>query len=494
MTEMLERGVRGAPALTRARVIDSTLPSSQSTSGARGVSQRSIQTSLIRPLGEPAASHSSEPSSAAFACSALVLGADADELTALAGLLRSLGASAVPAASADEALALLASGDFAFIVVACLPRPDLEELVPRVRLEPRLAHLPILLLAPPPDEPSTLSLPSCDGGRHSALRGVLLAPRSPSEVLESQLALLVDLHRTRVSAFDIEDQLGQARLDLRDAADTNAALAEQARHAIAELDIAQKQLVQAAKLAALGELVAGVAHEINNPLSFSISHLVTLRRGVSLSLERLGELDPDTVADSARLEERLSGVALGLDRIKGLVVKLQTFSRLDDGKCRAINVADAIGTVLAILHHRTRDRIEVTTQFGAPEIIHCQSSLINQCVMNLLVNAIDAIEPLESAGSINISALAEGDWYVIRVVDNGLGLAPDIEGRIFEPFFTTKPEGKGTGLGLSIAASVVKKHDGTLELSRAKPGGTQAVVRLPLGRVSANLRSTTKPH
>jgi two-component system NtrC family sensor kinase len=312
--------------------------------------------------------------------------------------------------------------------------------------------------------------------------------------LESQLALLVELHRAQMRALDAEDQLGQARLDLRDAADTNAALAEQARHALAELETAQTQLVQAAKLAALGELVAGVGHEINNPLSFSISHLATLRRGVSRSLERLGELEPEPRAESARLEERLASVALGLDRIKSLVVKLQTFSRLDDGKSQVVNVAEAVATVLTILHHRTRERIHVSTEFGAPETIYCQSSLINHCVMNLLVNAIDAIEPLEVDGSIHVSARAEGESYVLRVVDNGPGIAADIQHRVFEPFFTTKPEGKGTGLGLSIAASVVKRHDGTLELSRADLGGTQAVIRLPLGSVATHLRPAGKAH
>ena len=182
-------------------------------------------------------------------------------------------------------------------------------------------------------------------------------------------------------------------------------------------------------------------------------------------------------------------VVLGLDRIKSLVVKLQTFSRLDDGRNQAVNVAAAIDTVLTILHHRIPEHVQVTTEFGAPEVIQCQSSLINQCVMNLIVNAIDAIEPREAAGCVHISARAEGDSYVIRVVDNGPGIPPDIASRIFDPFFTTKPEGKGTGLGLSIAAGVVEKHDGTLALLPADGGGTAAVARLPLGRVTANVRA-----
>jgi two-component system NtrC family sensor kinase len=431
----------------------------------------------------------------AIPCEALVLGADAESATAIDRVLSGLGASVTPAHTPDQALALLASGAFGFLVLGEAFLADVDDIVRRARLDPRLARLPILVLAPPVEMDWMLTPPSTDRahGRMSSL-GVVLAPRRPAEVLESQLVLLVELHRTRTVARDVEDQLGQAQLDLRDAADTNAALAEQARRALSELGTAQTQLVQAAKLAALGELVAGVAHEINNPLSFSISHLSTLRRGLSRGLERQGELEPATRTESDRIEERLDGVALGLDRIKGLVVKLQTFSRLDDGKSQTVNVSDAISTVLAILHHRMRDSIQVSVEFGAPDSIYCQSSLINQCVMNLLVNAIDAIEPLEAAGSIHISARAEGEFYVLRVVDNGHGIAADIQGRIFEPFFTTKPEGKGTGLGLSIAASVVEKHDGTLELLPAEAGGTQAVIRLPLGRVAANLQPGAKAH
>jgi signal transduction histidine kinase len=444
-------------------------------------------------MGEVAPSLSPDGSPPAIPCQALLLGADPESAAAIDHTLRGLGASVTPAHHLDEALALLASGAFAFLLLGDASPVDVDDIVQRARLDLRLGRLPIVVLTPP-WEGRALVMPSADRdahGRSSSLGVVLFVPRSPAEVLESQLALLVELHRARTAARDVEDQLGQARVDLRDAADTNAALAEQARHAIGELGTAQTQLVQAAKLAALGELVAGVAHEINNPLSFSISHLGTLRRGLSRALEHLGELEPETRAESGRIEERLDGVTLGLDRIKSLVVKLQTFSRLDDGKSKAVNVPDAINTVLSILHHRMHDRIRVSVELGAPETIHCQPNLINQCVMNLLVNAIDAIV---AEGSIHISARAEGEFYVLRVIDDGQGIAPDVQGRIFEPFFTTKAEGKGTGLGLSIAASVVKKHDGTLELSPADAGGTQAVIRIPIARVAANLRPAADAH
>jgi two-component system NtrC family sensor kinase len=210
--------------------------------------------------------------------------------------------------------------------------------------------------------------------------------------------------------------------------------------------------------------------------------------GTDSGHEVLGALAPAALAESKRLEDRLAAVTLGLDRIKSLVVKLQTFSRLEDGKSQAVHVADAVGTVLTILHHRMKSGIVVTTEFGKPDTIQCDPSLINQCVMNLVVNAIDAIDGPDSEGNIQISARAEGDSYVLRVVDSGLGVPAEIHDKIFEPFFTTKPVGKGTGLGLSIASAVVKKHEGTITLTPAAKGGTEAVIRIPLGRVTLSRR------
>jgi two-component system NtrC family sensor kinase len=147
-----------------------------------------------------------------------------------------------------------------------------------------------------------------------------------------------------------------------------------------------------------------------------------------------------------------------------------------------------VGIVLAILAHRIPEGIVVSTQFGRPETIECDPSLINQCVMNLLANAIDAIDSPRGEGSIQFSAGAEGDSYVLRVVDSGHGVPSEIVDKVFEPFFTTKPLGKGTGLGLSIARAVVEKHEGSLSLTPAAHGGTEAVIRIPLGRVTPSRR------
>jgi two-component system NtrC family sensor kinase len=311
--------------------------------------------------------------------------------------------------------------------------------------------------------------------------------RPPALALEPlELEPLLELLESRARARQLELELERARRELLDATAGQASMLEQLRAVQAQLQTSQSQLVQSAKLAGLGELMAGIAHEINNPLSFALSHLSTLRVGMARVVSDLAERAPETRAGSTRLEDRLSALTVGLNRIRGLVEKLQTYTRLDEGESRLVDVADAVGTVLTIVQHRMRDRVRVSTTFGDPRTIQCDPGLIDQCVMNLVTNAIDAIE---GEGSIDISAGREGDCYVIRVVDSGRGVDEGIQQRIFEPFFTTKPRGKGTGLGLSIARSIVSKHDGTLALSNSAEGGTQAQITIPYARVGKALRA-----
>ncbi len=453
--------------------------------GSRKVSQRSVQASLIRAVGESSVDGAPDSTPAGLGQSVLALAKPGDGLFAIEAMLHDVGASLELTHGTDEALSLLASGQFAFLLLASsLSASAACEVLRRVRLEPRRVPSPILLLT---DESSDAAASAAE--RAQLLRdelhrgGLLLGQRSTPEALECQLVMLLELHLARSRALDLEEQLGRSRGAFRELSDRNAELTDQAQRALDELETTQHQLVQAAKLAALGELVAGVAHEINNPLSFAMSHLATLRRGLGHTLEVLGRLAPNTCAESTRIEERLSGVALGLDRIRGLVIKLQTVSRLEDGKSRVVDVAEAIGTVLHILQHRVRDGVTVTTQLTAPPLIVCDPSLFNQCLMNLVVNAIDALDAHELEGSIQVNAGAEGSEYIIRVLDTGPGVPPELHRRVFDAFFTTKPVGKGTGLGLSIASSVVKKHSGTLSLQPRDTGGTEAVIRIPVASV-----------
>jgi two-component system, NtrC family, sensor kinase len=161
------------------------------------------------------------------------------------------------------------------------------------------------------------------------------------------------------------------------------------------------------------------------------------------------------------------------------VLKLRTFSRLDEGERKTVSVRECIESLLTILGHRLRDRIEVRTQYGEPDLVDCYPSLLTQAIMNLVANAIDSIQ---ERGQIVISSAAEGAEYVVSVADTGIGIPVELRERVLDPFFTTKPVGQGTGLGLSITYSIVRKHGGTLELRARPEGGTVATLRFPLER------------
>lgn len=277
-----------------------------------------------------------------------------------------------------------------------------------------------------------------------------------------------------------ERALERARAEA-EAAEARAALAGALERANADLATAnrkltdaQAKLVQAAKMASLGELVAGIAHEINNPLAFILAHQGTVER-------LLGELvaAPETV-DAPRLlkkcGDRVGAMRMGLTRIQDLVLNLRKFSRLDEGERTLVNVPEAIETVLALIQHKLGDRITVRSSFeGRPEI-HCTPALLNQVVMNILGNAADA---MPETGTITIQTTSTHETDEIRIADTGPGIPEPLREKIFEPFFTTKPVGAGTGLGLAIAYSVVQAHSGSLTVESAPGGGACFIIGIP---------------
>jgi two-component system, NtrC family, sensor kinase len=294
----------------------------------------------------------------------------------------------------------------------------------------------------------------------------------------------VDRHELilRVQTFlRLRDQDQRIRTQLKELNERDQVIRQQVQElgrAYRDLQATQAQLVQSAKVASLGDLVAGLAHEINNPLAFAVSHLATARR----SLEKLGrrirtESSQADLLHWERAEDRLREMTVGLERIQELVLKLRIFSRMDQGEQGLVSMRECVDSVLTILGYRLRGRIEVETRLGEPDQIECFPSLISQALMNLIANAIDAIE---GHGRLTISAGVDGDSYSIAVTDTGPGIPEELRERVLEPFFTTKPVGAGTGLGLSITHSIVKKHQGTLELRSAEGGGTTAIIKIPL--------------
>ncbi len=268
-----------------------------------------------------------------------------------------------------------------------------------------------------------------------------------------------------------------------------AALAEALAEANERLREAQGKLVQAAKMASLGELVAGIAHEINNPLAFILAHQGTVERLLA-QLAALPELATEPAAPKlARTRERIASMSLGLKRIQNLVLNLRKFSRLDESEQQSVDVPDAIDTVLALLTHKLGGGITVARRYEAPRELTCQPALLNQVIMNIIGNAADALHVRDGAahgeGRIDITTQASGGVYAIAIADNGPGVPEGLRERIFEPFFTTKPVGSGTGLGLAIAYSVVQAHGGTIAVDDVPSGGARFTVSVPIVREAA---------
>ena len=307
----------------------------------------------------------------------------------------------------------------------------------------------------------------------AAFRNLVL-PAQPAD--QKRIAgELLDFFREMLSPFEM------AFRGYREANSELRRLNQQLVDANQELQNKQIQLVQSAKMASLGELVAGIAHEINNPLAFVQSHLSTVGKSLSrLEAEAGATLSGSAKAALERAQSRLQESAAGSERIRNLVLKLRTFSRLDEGEKKTVSMRESVESVLTILEHRFKDVIEVRTRFGEPDVIDCFSSLLNQAIMNLVANAIDAID---GRGIVSITTGAEGTDYVISVADTGHGIPPSLKDRVLEPFFTTKPIGQGTGLGLSITHSINQRHGGTLDLAPGASGGTVATIRFPM-RVS----------
>ncbi|EHL95089.1 ATPase/histidine kinase/DNA gyrase B/HSP90 domain protein [Acetobacteraceae bacterium AT-5844] len=310
----------------------------------------------------------------------------------------------------------------------------------------------------------------------------LIATPAPAEVLSVRLRaalrrklLLEEERRTAEAAR--ERALTIARAEAR------AAMAEVLARTNAELEATnqelrdtQTQLVQAAKMASLGELVAGIAHEINNPLAFIQAHQGTVERLLAQIEAMLPEASEATPL-AARARERAQSMTLGLARIQELVANLRRFSRQDDGAFQRVNVPEAMETVLTLLGPKLGDRLTVERDLQGVEELVCLPALFNQVVMNLVSNAADAIP-----GQGRISIGTRSDWrsYTITVTDTGPGVPEKLRDRIFEPFFTTKAIGQGTGLGLAIAYNIVSAHEGTITVGASAEGGARFTVSVPI--------------
>ncbi len=254
-----------------------------------------------------------------------------------------------------------------------------------------------------------------------------------------------------------------------------------------DLQRKEAQLVQSEKMASLGQLVAGVAHELNNPISIVYGFLGHVGRRLDQLREALARGGPiDGEATFEELEDMLSRCKEGALRTKNIVADLRTFSRLDEAEFKDVDLHANLDSTLHLLEHRLGERISVHRHFGDLPPVACQAGQLNQVFMNILVNAIDAIAQKGGRGEIDITTAVvreEGADPRVRISirDTGTGIAPDKLKRIFDPFYTTKPVGKGTGLGLSISHGIVEKQGGRIYAGSTPGKGTTFTVELPIG-------------
>jgi signal transduction histidine kinase len=312
----------------------------------------------------------------------------------------------------------------------------------------------------------------------------------------NHVAIAVD----RAESFQTIEDLSRGLEDkVRVRTEQLRAANEELEAAYRNLQATQMQLIQREKMASVGQLVAGVAHELNNPIGFVFSNVTTLEdfvkrlRSIVAAYRALDLAE----ADRARIQEQwdelkidyalkyldsmIQGIREGAERTRKIVRDLRVFARSQDDVWQAVDLHEELESSLTLLNHLLKDRVTVVRTFDDLASVECVRSQIDQVFLNLLANAAQAIT---GEGTITIETRQEDGFAVVCIADTGPGIPPDIIGRIFDPFFTTKPVGEGTGLGLSISYEIVKKHTGEISAASPPGGGAVFTVRLPVTRAT----------
>jgi two-component system, NtrC family, sensor kinase len=285
---------------------------------------------------------------------------------------------------------------------------------------------------------------------------------------------------------------------VREAAVKSQAQTQQLQAALQELRSTQQQLIQTEKMSGLGQMVAGIAHEINNANNFihaNLFHAQEYFKVLNEALELCGNACPEAAEAIVRINEELeldyvredfgkllNSMREGSGRIRSIVMTLRSFSRLDHAEFKAVDLNEGLESSFLMLQNKLKTTIKINKQYGSLSPVKCHAGQINQVFYNLIDNALDAIDSTGQPGELTIrSWQSEPDWVTISVRDTGNGIPVEIQDKIFDPFFTTKPVGKGTGLGLSVCYQViVQAHGGRIRCVSQVGEGTELIVELPL--------------
>lgn len=266
------------------------------------------------------------------------------------------------------------------------------------------------------------------------------------------------------------------------------ALLKEKEELVENLKNTQAQLVQSEKMASLGQLTAGIAHEINNPINFIASSCYALESDfeeltpyleaqVEKSTPVKEEEKPELGFLMTEIQQLINSIKRGVSRTQAIVSNLSSFSRKSDGKFELTNLHEGLDSAITILSSKIKGIIEVKKEYGRIPEVECQFLRINQVFLNLINNAIDA---MKDGGDLVISTSQLGDQVMIKIKDNGVGIKGESLKRIFEPFYTTKEIGKGTGLGLSISYGIIQNHNGRIAVHSEEGKGTEFTIYLPI--------------